>query len=106
MSEKNIVVLSTASSLQEAEKIAKVLLDARKAACVNIVPRILSRYWWQGKIEHDEETLLIIKTKTGALDEITTLIKQNHSYDTPEVIALPITGGSEHYLEWLDTEVE
>ena len=106
MSEKNIVVLSTASSLQEAEKIARAVLDARKAACVNIVPKILSRYWWQGKIEHDEETLLIIKTKAGALDKITTLIKQNHSYDTPEVIALPITGGSERYLEWLDTEVE
>jgi periplasmic divalent cation tolerance protein len=106
MPEKNIVILSTTSSAEEAGKIAEALLEARKAACVNIVPKIISRYWWQGKIEHEEESLLIIKTKASVLDEVAALIKRNHSYETPEVVAIPITGGSANFLEWLGAEVK
>jgi periplasmic divalent cation tolerance protein len=101
-----IVVLSTAANIEEAEKITLALLEARKVACVNIVPEVLSRYWWQGKITKDKEVLLIAKTNVAALPDVVTIIKENHSYETPEVIALPITGGSAHYLAWLENEVK
>jgi periplasmic divalent cation tolerance protein len=101
-----IVVLSTAANIEEAEKITLALLEARKVACVNIVPEVLSRYWWQGKITKDKEVLLIAKTNTAALPDVIRIIKENHSYETPEVIALPITGGSVHYLAWLENEVK
>jgi periplasmic divalent cation tolerance protein len=83
-----------------------VLLNARKAACVNIAPKISSRFWWQGKLESAEESLLIVKTRASVLDEVVNLVKKHHSYDVPEVVALPIIGGNEDYLEWMGKEVE
>jgi periplasmic divalent cation tolerance protein len=99
-----VVVLVTTSTLEEAEKIAGLLLQQRKAACINIVPRVSSAYWWQGKIEKAEESLLIIKTRNELLPELITLIKQAHSYTVPEIIALPIIAGNQVYLNWLDAE--
>jgi periplasmic divalent cation tolerance protein len=81
-------------------------LNARKAACVNIAPKISSRFWWQGKLESAEESLLIVKTRASVLDEVVNLVKKHHSYDVPEVVALPIIGGNEDYLEWMGKEVE
>lgn len=101
-----IVVLSTAANIEEAEKITLALLEARKVACVNIVPEVSSRYWWQGKITKDKEVLLFAKTNTAALPDVIRIIKENHSYETPEVIALPIAGGSAHYLNWLESELK
>jgi periplasmic divalent cation tolerance protein len=106
VADEKIVVLSTASNIEEAEKITLALLEARKVACVNIVPEVLSRYWWRGKIAKDKEVLLIAKTNTAALPDVIRIIKENHSYETPEVIALPITGGSAHYLAWLESELK
>lgn len=100
----HIVVFITTSSNDEADKIADVLVSQRKAACVNIVPQVRSRFWWQGKIESEEEALLIVKTRSALLDEVIGLVKANHSYEVPEVIALPISGGNEDYLNWLDEE--
>lgn len=100
------VVFITASSQIEADKIASVLLEAKKAACVNVVPSVHSRYWWQGKIESADEVLLIIKTKSSALPDVIELVKKNHSYTVPEIIALPIIGGNEDYLKWIDESVE
>jgi len=100
-----IVVLVTAGSEEEAGRIARMLLEERKAACVNIVPAVDSVFWWQGKIESGRESLMIIKTKTSLLDEVIKLVKEAHSYSVPEIIALPIIGGSEDYLKWLDSEV-
>ena len=101
---KHIVIFITVPSNDEADKIADVLVSRRKAACVNIVPQVRSRFWWQGKIESEEEALLIVKTRSALLDEVIGLVKANHSYEVPEVIALPISGGSEDYLNWLDEE--
>ena len=102
----NIIILVTASSDEEARRIADGLLTRRKAACVNIVPGVSSLFWWQGKLDSAQEILLIIKTKAALLDEIVDLVKQIHSYEVPEIIALPIIGGNQDYLEWVGAEVK
>jgi len=101
-----IVIIITASNSEEAHKIAKVLLSRRKAACVNIVPEVSSLFWWQDKLDSDQESLLIIKTKASLLDQIVTLVNEVHSYEVPEIIALPIIGGNQDYLEWIDKEAK
>ena len=100
-----IVVLVTAADAGEAQQISKKLLEQRKAACINIIPKVDSNFWWDGKIDSDSESLLIIKTGASLLPEVTGLIKEIHSYDVPEIIALPIIGGKPDYLEWIDKEV-
>ena len=100
-----IVIFVTTRSEPEAHKIAELLLSRRKAACVNIVPRIASSFWWQGKLDSAQESLLIIKTKASLLPEIVALVKTEHSYKVPEIIALPIIGGNVDYLKWIDDEV-
>lgn len=102
----HIVVFITAADAEEARLIADVLLQQKKAACVNIVPGLSSLFWWRDKIDSARESLLIVKTRASLLDEIVELVKEIHSYDNPEVIALPIVGGSDDYLEWLDEVVE
>ena len=98
-----IIVLITAGSEEEAHKIAKLVVNQKKAACVNIVPRVDSLFRWKGKIDSAHESLLLVKTRASLLSEIVSLVKQAHSYDVPEIIALPIVGGSEEYLKWLDS---
>jgi periplasmic divalent cation tolerance protein len=99
-----VVVLVTASSDEEAEKIARLLLEKRKAACVNVVPRVDSRFWWQGELDSAQESLLIIKTRATLVPEVTEIVKGAHSYSVPEIVALPIVGGNKDYLDWVDQE--
>ena len=99
------MVLVTVSGKAEADKITSVLLESRKAACVNIIPKVSSRFWWKGKIDSADEMLLLIKTRSSAVLEIIELVKKNHSYTVPEVIALPIIAGNKDYLSWIDNEV-
>jgi len=99
-----IVILVTTSSEPEAHKIADLLLSRRKAACVNIVPKVESSFWWQGKLDSAKESLLIIKTEASLLSEIVDLVKTAHSYEVPEIIALPIIGGNVDYLKWIGDE--
>jgi periplasmic divalent cation tolerance protein len=101
-----IVILVTAGSEEEARKIAELLLERRKAACVNVVPGVDSSFWWQGKLGSARESLLIVKARASLLPEIIELVKSIHSYEVPEIIALPIIGGNEDYLKWIDDEVE
>jgi periplasmic divalent cation tolerance protein len=98
-----IVVLITASSEEEAHKIARLLVKEKKAACVNVVPGADSLFRWKGKIDSARETLLLVKTRAPLLPDIISLVKEVHSYEVPEVIALPIIDGSEDYLRWLDS---
>jgi periplasmic divalent cation tolerance protein len=93
----------TAGSEQEAHKLAELLVKEQKAACVNIVPRVDSLFHWKDKIDSARESLLLVKTRASLLSEIIRLVKQAHSYDVPEIIALPIIAGSQEYLEWLDS---
>jgi periplasmic divalent cation tolerance protein len=97
-----VVVLITTSSEEEAHKIAELLVNRRKAACVNIVPRVDSLFWWEDKLDSARESLLLVKTKASLFPEIVELVKRTHSYEVPEIIALPIIAGSEDYLKWLD----
>ncbi len=99
-----VVVFITTGSEEEARSVAMALVERRIAACVNIVAKIESLFWWQGKLDSARESLLIIKTKASLLPEIIDLVKEVHSYEVPEVIALPIVGGNPDYLKWLNEE--
>ncbi|MQY55135.1 MAG: divalent cation tolerance protein CutA [Dehalococcoidia bacterium] len=101
-----MVVFITTATAEEAQRIANILVSGRKAACVNIVPQVHSRFWWQGKIDSADEALLVVKTKAALLDEIIKLVKENHSYEVPEIVALPIVGGNRDYLKWIDNQTE
>jgi periplasmic divalent cation tolerance protein len=98
------VVFVTTSGEEEAEKIASLLLEKRKAACVNVIPRVKSRGWWQGRLDSAQESLLIIKTRAALVPELTEIVKKAHSYTVPEIVALPIIGGNKDYLDWVDQE--
>ena len=102
----HIVVFITAGDSEEAGRIARGLLEQRLAACVNIVGGVDSRYWWRGQLDEAKESLLIVKTKGRLLPEVTASVKKLHSYEVPEIIALPVIGGSDEYLDWLDREVK
>lgn len=104
MSEKKIVI-TTAGSREEAEKIAHALVERRLAACANIVGPIHSVYRWQGKVETAAEHLLIIKTTAAMFDAVSQAIRELHSYELPECIQLAIEGGSAEYLEWIEQSV-
>ena len=102
----DIVLFITTADAEEAQRIADVLVKERKAACVNIVPRVSSRFWWQGEVESAQESLLIVKSRASVLNQLVDLVKQHHHYDIPEIIALPIIGGNPDYLEWIAKEVK
>src|SRR3990167_7706732 len=101
----NIIVLITAANKREARKIARRLVEGKLAACVNIIPAVNSLFRWQGKIDKTKEVLLIAKTKLSAFKKIVTLVKRLHSYQVPEIIALPIIAGEKKYLEWLNDSI-
>jgi periplasmic divalent cation tolerance protein len=96
-----IVVLSTCTSPEEAEKIARALVEKKLAACVNILPAVRSIYRWKNAIEDDQETLLLIKSSRALFNELRSEIERLHSYEVPEAIAIPIVDGLERYLEWM-----
>ena len=96
-----IVVFMTAASGEEATRLADMLVGAQLAACVQILPEIESVYRWQGKIERSSEVLLLVKTTKGKFDDLEREVRALHSYDTPEIVAVPIVAGSAPYLEWL-----
>ena len=99
--DKFSLVLVTAPDLKTARALAKAALRARLAACVNLAPRIESHYWWQGKIEHGAEVLLVIKTLSAKLPALEKCILANHPYDTPEFLVLRLNKGTARYLHWL-----
>ncbi|KAG2446767.1 hypothetical protein HYH02_008328 [Chlamydomonas schloesseri] len=96
-----IVVYVTVPSAEVGEALAGKLVEAKLAACVNILPGLTSVYFWDGKVNKDPELLLIIKSREELLGELTSFVRANHPYDEPEVIGLPILGGSPSYLQWL-----
>jgi periplasmic divalent cation tolerance protein len=95
------IILTTAGSQEEADRIAHALVERRLAACVNIVPRIESVYRWQGKVETAQEWLLLIKTQAELFERLRDALKELHSYDLPECVMLEVTAGSQEYLDWI-----
>ena len=95
------IVLTTAGSSQEADKIATTLVERRLAACVNIIPQIQSVYRWQGNVERATEWLLIIKSRAAAFESVRDAIKEIHSYELPECVMVEIESGSKPYLDWI-----
>jgi periplasmic divalent cation tolerance protein len=96
-----IVVYVMASSAAEGERIAATLVEERLAACVNCVDGVQSVYRWEGKVERNRESLLIVKTRADLLSRLANRVRELHSYTVPEVIALPILQGDQGYLQWL-----
>ncbi len=100
-----VMVFVTASSDEEAARIAKTLVDERLVACVNMVPGVRSFFFWEGKTQDEREVLLICKSRLSCMPNIITRVKSLHSYAVPEVIALPVSAGSQDYLSWVEETV-
>ena len=95
------LVIVTAYGVEEAERIARKVVEKRLAGCVNIIPKIRSIYRWQGNVEEDREAMLLIKTDAKHLPKLKKRIKKMHSYDVPEILVFDIDDGDEDYLKWL-----
>ena len=100
-----LVALSTVATAEAAERIARSLVEKGLAACVNVVPGLVSFYRWQGRVERDPEVLLVIKTRSERFEELKAALLAEHPYDLPELVAFPIAAGHQPYLEWLEASV-
>ena len=103
--EGRVVVLCTVGKAEQAEAIARALVEERLAACVNVVPAVVSIYRWQGAVEREEERLLVIKTRAERFEALRQAIVARHPYEVPEIVALPLVAGHAPYLAWLDESV-
>ena len=100
-----VVVLVTAPDVRTARGLARAALEARLIACANLIPRLESHYWWQGKIESGQEVLMLLKTTRAKLAALERLVLAEHPYDTPEFLVLSVNAGSQRYLAWLEASV-
>lgn len=101
----HIVVLNTCSSAEEAEQLARMLVERRLAACVSVVPGVRSFYRWQDAVESAGEWLLLVKSSRDLFPALCSVIEQAHSYEVPEILALPVVEGAANYLNWLTSSV-
>jgi periplasmic divalent cation tolerance protein len=104
--ERAILVYTTYPSLGEAERAGRALVEQRLAACVNILPGMVSHYWWQGAIERGEEVVMIIKTRASLGERVGAAVKEMHSYTTPALLVVPLESVDAGYLSWLLAETE
>jgi periplasmic divalent cation tolerance protein len=103
---KFAIVLVTSPNLKSARALARAALASRLIACANLIPKIESHYWWQGKMESGQEVLLVMKTLKSKLTLLENLIIASHPYQTPEFLVLPVKAGSQPYLDWLQTSLQ
>lgn len=104
-SEDHILVLVTAPNQTIARKLASTLLNEKVVACVNLIPKIESLYWWDGNIEASSEVLMFLKTRQASLPRVEEIVVANHPYDTPEIVTLKLDSGNAKYLNWLTASV-
>lgn len=100
-----IQVMTTTATQADAERIARTVLEARLAACVQIIGPLTSLYWWQGQIEQADEWLCLIKTRADMFADLERTIRSVHPYEVPEILAVPVVAGSADYLAWLNEEI-
>lgn len=101
----HIIVSMTTATREEAEKITRNLLAQKWIACANIVGPVSSLFWWKNKINQDNEFLVLMKTRSSLFEKLAAAIKQMHSYEVPEIIAVPITKGEQSYMDWLGSSL-
>jgi len=99
-----VFVYVTCKDADEARKIGRAIVEERLAACANVIDGMQSFYWWDGAVQSEHEAVLILKTKESLVPELTSRVKALHSYTVPCVVALPITGGNEDFLNWIERE--
>lgn len=102
--ENAVVVYVTFPSLADAEKAGRAIVARRLAACVNILPGMVSHYWWEGKVERGEEVVALFKTRASLADALAAAVKERHSYTTPAIVTLRVEGGDPAYLAWIMAE--
>jgi periplasmic divalent cation tolerance protein len=105
MGEKSVLILATAGGRDDAERIGEGLVVERLAACCNVVPTVASFYYWDGQLQREHESLLIIKTLESVAPAAEEYVRTHHTYEVPEIIRVPIEGGSSAYLDWLAGQV-
>ena len=101
-----VQVITVAGSREEAEKISQTVVEKRLAGCAQVLGPITSTYWWKGKIDKAEEWLCLIKSRSDLYEKLESTIRQVHSYEVPEILAMPIANGSRSYLDWLESELK
>jgi periplasmic divalent cation tolerance protein len=104
MMERAVLVYTTYPSIVEAEQAGRAIVERRLAACVNIMPGMVSHYWWQGKIERGEEVVMILKTRAALADAVGEAVRRMHPYETPAILTVPVEGGDAAYLDWIMAE--
>ncbi len=102
--ERAVLVYTTWPSIVEAEKAGRAIVERRLAACVNILPGMISHYWWEGKIERAEEAVMIVKTRASLAEKVTAAVKEGHSYATPAIMVLPVEQVDPTYHQWIVKE--
>jgi periplasmic divalent cation tolerance protein len=100
-----VLALSTVATAEDAEHIARELVRRRLAACVNVVPGVVSVYRWRGEVQRDEERLLVVKTRASAVEALRTALVELHPYDVPELVVIAVEAGHEPYLRWIEESV-
>lgn len=104
--ERAVFVYTTYPSLVEAEAAGRGLVERRLCACVNILPQMISHYWWQGALERGEEVVMIIKTRASLAEPVRQAVKERHSYKTPAVLVIPLESVDPDYFSWILSETE
>jgi periplasmic divalent cation tolerance protein len=104
--QRAVFVYTTYPSLVEAEKAGHAIVEQRLAACINILPGMVSHYWWEGKIERGEEAVMIIKTRASLAERVRDAVKAAHPYTTPAILVIPLESVEESYLGWIMAETE
>ena len=104
--ERAVLLYTTWPSIVEAEKAGRSMVDKRLAACVNILPGMVSHYWWQGKIERAEEVVMIVKTRSGLAEAASQTVKELHSYETPAIMVVPVESVDVDYYRWIVAETQ